>query len=304
MYTALSRLSNSSFTRNLLELFSQTASTLGGPAIGFAVTTGVDLANKLGAILGSDDVTTRFGMYDGDALNKSGYRIFAGVDLDTARLRMHDDQLMRVGDRDALEAVDDSDYVTIALEQRNTLLDEPFGALERMPFHLNWKEAVKKASKNDLAGANEEVSAMFLAIQDSPDLIENDKFEILSMYVAQLEKWKAASDGLPLFRSGGRKLSAKLTDVAHNIGRQDRSAADLVAAAAKQIGRSDEASKDPKVALGDEALSETVSRIHSDFNTRAAEPQAVRSATAHLFETAFFASRERAALDSGAARPS
>ncbi|MGA7817594.1 hypothetical protein, partial [Caballeronia sp.] len=217
MYTALSRVSDSSFTRGMLDLFSETVGALGGPALGLAVTTGVDLTKKLGAILGSDDVSTRFGMFNGDALTTSGYRIFAGADLDTTDLEMSNGGLMRTGSDGQPKHIDDADYLVIALEHRKTLLDQPFGALGHLPFHAKWKETVDKLMAKDPAGANEMVRQMAITLKNSPDIVEADKIELLITYLSQLERWNAVANTLPVFRSGGKKLSGSLHDIADHL---------------------------------------------------------------------------------------
>jgi hypothetical protein len=119
MYCALCRITDSDFARGLLDLLSDTAASVGGPAVGAIAKTGVDLTKRLGSLLGADGVETRFGMLNGNALDRSGYFVFAGApsaDLKAGELVMREGQLVRQQAGQPATPIDDIDYVVIGLE--------------------------------------------------------------------------------------------------------------------------------------------------------------------------------------------
>src|SRR5262249_40600079 len=156
----------------------------------------------LGTLLGADGVSTRFGVLDGAALGRSGYRVFAGAGrgaLDAKELMMEHGQLMR--ESGGLKAsIDDVDYLGGALEDQPTLVDDGFGAISNLPFHALWEPVKVKLLKRDVAGANDALQDLTLSVATSPDLIEGDRLGIMAAYRAETEAWKkaAAGDAAPL----------------------------------------------------------------------------------------------------------
>ncbi|MFM0258424.1 hypothetical protein [Paraburkholderia sediminicola] len=288
MYAALCRVSDSTFARGMLDLIGDTVAAIGGPAVGLVASTGINMTKRLGTLLGSDGVMTRFGLYDGDALVESGYRVLAGAGLDAARLEMKDGQLRRMNTLGELTPVDDVDYLIVAFEYRKTLLDQSFGSLAHLPFHAKWTELAKKLVKGEAAGAEEDFKLLKAEIVASPDLVEADRLGLLTTYVAQFEAWRYAQAGTPTVRAGGESLSADLSDCADRLEDSHMEiAARLLRTASKHVSVFDSEWADPANALSDDAVFSKMQQINSDIQTVQADPGSLGATTAELLAATF-----------------
>ena len=197
MYSALCRVADSKFARSMLDFLSDTASTLGGAAVGSAVKTGVDLTKSLATLLGSDDITTRFGMLNGSILDTSGYRMLAGVtaaDLKDEALVVSKGQLVRkVNGTDT--TLDDVDYLVLALEYKKTLVDAAFAGVSTLPFHAKFDEVRTKLVNGDKDGARAALKPLLVDVVTSPDLTEADRLAIHGAYQASFDDWAKAVGG-------------------------------------------------------------------------------------------------------------
>jgi outer membrane lipoprotein SlyB len=214
MYAALCRFKDAGFARGLLNLLSDAAAVVGGPVIGAAVKTGVDLTNRLGALLGADDVDTRFGILTGNALNTSGYRVCAGTPsstLSVGELAMHEGHLIRrePGQPDA--SMDDIDYLVIGLEYRATLMDENFGQISILPFHARWEEVRTKLLRNDKGGAGDALRELLVEVAASPDVTEAGRLALITSYQGEFEKWMAIGSSKPRLMSFSPKKTGPIS---------------------------------------------------------------------------------------------
>jgi hypothetical protein len=225
MYTALCRVSDSSFTRGILDLLGDAAGAIGGPVAGTAVRTGVDMVKRLGGLLGADGVATRFGVLDGSALGSSGYRIFAGAGaehwspeglvMDKGQLRMA---------RKGAKTIDDVDYLVVALEYRKTLVSDTFEFNAMLPFHALWGPIKENLLSGNLQQADQLLKDLAMKIATSPDLVEADRYAFLAAYLAQVGQWKhALSPASPLKGSGDggqASITTQLADMAERARRE------------------------------------------------------------------------------------
>jgi hypothetical protein len=205
MYAALCRFKDAGYARGLVNLLSDAATVVGGPAMGTIVKTGADLTSRLGTLLGADDVDTRFGVFTGNALNASGYHVFAGTPdatLNAEDLAMQDGKLVRrvSGSPDA--GIDNIDYLVIGMEYRASLLDENFGQVSILPFHARWDEVRTRLLRADHSGALETLKDLLIEISVSPDVTEADRVGLIASYQGEFEKWKAVG------RNGPRLMAA------------------------------------------------------------------------------------------------
>jgi len=194
IYCALCRFKDPGFARGLLNLLSDAAGVVGGTAVGAIAKTGVDLTNRLGTLLGADGVDTRFGMLNGNALDTSGYRVFAGVsstDLQADELAMRGGQLVRRQPDQSEVTIDDIDYLVIGLEHRATLVEDSFGQVSILPFHIRWEEVRKKLLAEDKDGAKEALKGLLIEVASSPDVTEADRLALIAAYREAFSKWAA-----------------------------------------------------------------------------------------------------------------
>ncbi|KVL96221.1 hypothetical protein [Burkholderia stagnalis] len=287
MYAALCRVSDSTFARGMLDLIGDTVAAIGGPAVGLVASTGINMTKRLGALLGSDGVTTRFGLYDGDALVESGYRVLAGAGLDAARFEMKDGQLRRTNAHGELTPVDDVDYLVVAFEHRKTLLDQPFGTLAHLPFHAKWTELAKKLVKGETASAEDDFRLLKAEIVASPDLVEADRLGLVTTYVAQFEAWRNGQAGIPTVRAGGESLSADLSDRADSLGSDRETVALLLRTASKHVSVFGDEWPDPAQALSDDAVFSKMQRINSDIQSAQADPGSLGTTTTQLLAATY-----------------
>jgi hypothetical protein len=217
MYAALCRVADSKFARGMLDLLSDTAGAIGGPAAGLIAGTGVSLTKRLAALLGADGVSTRFGLLDGNALRKSGYRVFAGADAAFMRdenLQMNDGKLYRKPpDGAAPEAISDIDYLVIAFEHRASLISENIEAISTRAFGKQWEEIMQKLAMRDDAGAQNARNQLMLHIATSPQLITRDRFALSLGCAALIDQWKEVMHG-----TGQRVRGASDGDIVAQIG--------------------------------------------------------------------------------------
>jgi hypothetical protein len=192
MFSALCRFKDSGFARGLLDLLSDAAATVGGPAVGAIAKTGVDLTNRLGTLLGADGVETRFGMLNGNALDNSGYQVFAGIpaaDMHSGELVMRDGQLLRSVQGGPTVTIDNADYLVLALEHRATLIEDSFGQVSILPFHDRWEEVRTKLLQTDKDGADQALKALMVEIGSSPDVTEADRLALIVSYRSAFDQW-------------------------------------------------------------------------------------------------------------------
>ena len=217
MYTALCRFKDTGFARNLLDLVADTAGIAAGPVIGATVRTGVDLTKRLATLLGTDGVETRFGMLNGNALDESGYRLFAGAasaDLGGAEITIKDGRLVRQqGGVDA--TVDDADYLVLALEYLPTLVDEDFAQVSILPFHATFDEARSKLLGSDRAGADATLRRLLIDLATSPDVSEADRLALIASYRGAFDQWAdAATERKTTMGAGGLPMFGRFPKVA------------------------------------------------------------------------------------------
>jgi hypothetical protein len=216
MYTALCRFKDAGFVRGLLDLLSDAAGAVAGPAVGSVAHAGVDLTKRLGTLLGADGVETRLGMLNGNALDTSGYRVFAGVpasDLSTQELAMRDGQLVRRRDDGSEATVDDIDYIVLAVEHRATLVEENFGQVSILPFHTNWDVVRTKLLEGDKDGADGVLRRLLIEVATSPDVTEADRLNLIACYRGAFDQWAAAGATSHMSFGDVAPLSARLEQV-------------------------------------------------------------------------------------------
>jgi hypothetical protein len=289
MYTALCRFKDSGFARNLLDLVADTAGIAAGPVIGAAARTGVDLTKRLATLLGTDGVETRFGMLNGNALDESGYRLFAGAasdELGVAELGIKDGRLLRR--RDGVEAtVDDADYLVLALEYLPTLVDEDFAQISILPFHGRFDEARTKLLGNDRAGADAALRQLLIDLATSPDVSEADRLALIASYRGAFDQWADAAGGrAKTMGAGGVPMFARFPTVAKPevIALLQAARAETVATDGRLrrdgIGLSDAAPDNIRGALAKRALAVNRALAHNN-----ATDSALAGASSALLQT-------------------
>ena len=293
MYAALCRFADNSLSRGILDFVATAVTMLGGPVGGVIVKTGESLLKPLAKLFGTEGVSVRFGVFDGDALRRSGYRVLAGADSQDklSGLQLVDGVLHRQGAAGKLEQVNDVDYLVMAFEQRATLGADMFTAATALPFHHLWKDVSTALIGNNAAAAHAAYQALLIAVAESPLLIDADRFALLTAYAAQRGAWEAASEQSGLkTRGGGKSLAAAVADRANARGKADP-VADLLRAAKKQITPPPAVQGKPglaEAALADTAVAQTVSSVVDALGARkdgpapAGAPGALSSATREL----------------------
>jgi hypothetical protein len=191
MYSALCRFNDTGFAQGLLGLLSDTTAAIAGPIAGPMIKAGVDFSSRLGTLLGANGVETRFGMWTGNALKKSGYTIAlaASANLAADDLSITDGRLTRGAKAGAPKPLDDIDYLLMGVEYRATLVDENFAQVSILPFHETWNEARSKLLRKELESAKKSLQDLIVQISSSPDITEADRFAIISTYLGEFEKW-------------------------------------------------------------------------------------------------------------------
>ncbi|CAB3868818.1 hypothetical protein LMG26684_02966 [Achromobacter mucicolens] len=277
MYAALCRFADSSLSRGILDFVSTAVTMLGGPVGGAIVKTGESLLTPLAKLFGTDGVSVRFGVYDGDALRRSGYRVLAGADSQDklAGLQLVDGVLHRQQGAGKPEPVNDVDYLVLAFEQRATLGTDMFAAATTLPFHHLWKDVSTALIGNDATAASAAYQSLLIAVAESPLLIDADRFALLTAYAAQRGAWEAASERSGLrTRGGGKSLATAMTDRVNARGKTDP-VADLLKAARKHI------TPPPVPAAGagpaptmldDQAVAQTVSSLTTTLGEKGEAP--------------------------------
>ncbi|MEN4921005.1 hypothetical protein ABE485_20210 [Achromobacter spanius] len=266
MYAALCRFADSSFSRGILDFVSTAVTMLGGPAGGAIVKTGESLLKPLAKLFGADGVSVRFGVFDGDALRRSGYRVLAGADSQDklAGLQLVDGVLHRQGAAGKLEPVNDVDYLVVAFEHRATLGADMFAAATALPFHHLWKDVSTALIGNNAAAAQAAYQSLLIAVAESPLLIDADRFALLTAYAAQRGVWEAASEQSGLKTRGGVKsLATAMTDRVNARAKTDP-VAELLRTARKQLAAPPGQPGKPEpaqAALADSAVAQTVSSL-------------------------------------------
>lgn len=277
MYAALCRFADSSLSRGILDFVSTAVTMLGGPVGGAIVKTGESLLTPLAKLFGTDGVSVRFGVYDGDALRRSGYRVLAGADSQDklAGLQLVDGVLHRQQGAGKPEPVNDVDYLVLAFEQRATLGTDMFAAATTLPFHHLWKDVSKALIGNDATAASAAYQSLLIAVAESPLLIDADRFALLTAYAAQRGAWEAASERSGLrTRGGGKSLATAMTDRVNARGKTDP-VADLLKAARKHITPAPVPAAGAGPAptmLDDEAVAQTVSRLTTTLGEKGEAP--------------------------------
>jgi hypothetical protein len=269
VYAGLSRIANSEFARGMLDLVGDAAATVGGSAVGIVAHAGVDMTKRLAKLLGADGVSTRFGVYDGDALVRSGYRVLAGAGLDAASVQMKDGQLRRMDETGNLTSVDDVDYLLLAFEYRKTLLDQPFGSLAHLPFHSKWTELTKQLINSKATGVDECFNQLAAEVVSSPDLTEMDRLGVLTTYVSQMDKWRQFRLGAPIVKAAGQTLRGMVIDSADALSdRKREGSANLLREAAAHINDYRDDPYKGDALLSDEALGDQLKSVGADLNAR------------------------------------
>jgi hypothetical protein len=208
LYAALCRFKDAGFARGLINLLSDAAAVAGGPVVGAAVRAGADLTNRLGSLLGADDVETRFGVLTGNALNTSGYRVFAGTPasmLSEDELAMRDGKLVRRESGQPTASIDDIDYLVIALEYRSSLVDDSFGQVSILSFHEHWEEVRARLLRADKSRAVEALQDLLVQVAASPDVTESDRLALIASYQGEFDKWMAVGTNRPPLMSFSAK---------------------------------------------------------------------------------------------------
>ncbi|GGP18881.1 hypothetical protein [Silvimonas iriomotensis] len=201
MHTALCRMSDTTFASGMLDFIGDAAGTIGGAAAGLIARTGVDMTKRLGKLLGAGGVTTRFGIYDGSALQKSGYRVFAGADVtQDAELEIEQGQLKQKNAQGQTVVIDDMDYILVAFEYRKSMCDSAFSGAS-MPFNTIWDE-VKSRLIRGSPDAQEALNRLLDAIARSADLIEPDRLTMVSTYLEEYKRWKTTLLGGDVVKGG------------------------------------------------------------------------------------------------------
>jgi hypothetical protein len=282
MYTALCQVVDTKFARSMLDLLADAAGTIGGPAAGTVARTGVDMTKRLATLLGADGVHTRFGMYDGDALRTSGYRVFAGAGegaLDASELAIEQGQLVRES-TGRKTPIDDADYLVLALEQRATLL-EP-GALpdSTLPFYETWVKVKKSLIADGLEAADKEYKKLIMDITGSPALTETDSMALMIAYRGQIEEWKKLKSSVTSLKgSDAPDITTVLdTRAADRAARLSRSTRTLVESASGLIrGRPSTRAASAEAALDDSALHAKAALAHRTLATAGASVGSARA---------------------------
>ncbi len=278
MFAALCRVSDSSFARGMLDLVGDAAESIGGASAGLVAKTGIDMVKRLGSLLGSDGVTTRFGIYDGDALVESGYRVLAGAGAGVDEFEVKDGKLQRSGADGG--SVDDIDYLVLALEYRQSLLDEGRAALASLPFHATWTATRKKLVAGEAASADYDFRQLKTEIVGSPDLTEGDRFGVLGAYVAEMEAWRQMQAGQPVLKAGGTTMSGLLFDGA--AAQADKTQASLLKLASRHLDVLDGANRVAAAPLSDEAVFARAQKFGAAIGATRADPQALAASIEKL----------------------
>jgi hypothetical protein len=225
MYVALCRIADSSFTRGMLDLLADAVGMVGGPAAGIIARTGTGLTNRLMTILGADGVDTRFGMFNGSALTKSGYRVFAGANsnkLKVDELQMKRGQLFhQPSGAIAPTTIDDIDYLVVGFEYQKSLVNENFEATSHPAFSEGWQKILQKLGDHDKLGAENALNQLFLKIAASPDLVAADRLAVVMAYSDLFKDWKRElmPEKTDVLRgSSGPNLSTRLKNAANSKG--------------------------------------------------------------------------------------
>ncbi|ADP13624.1 hypothetical protein AXYL_00264 [Achromobacter xylosoxidans A8] len=206
MFAALCRFSDSSLTRGILDFVATTVSMFGGAVGGAVVKAGEGLLKPLSKLFGTDGVSIRFGVFDGLALRRSGYRVLAGTDSQDRLqgLQLVDGVLHRQNGSGGLEPVNDVDYLVLAFEQRATLGEDMFSAAAALPFHRKWTETTTALLSDNAVAARAAFQSLAVDIAGSPLLIERDRFALLAAYSSEREKWKARKKSLKSAAGDGK----------------------------------------------------------------------------------------------------
>jgi hypothetical protein len=293
MYTALCRIADSSLTRGMLDLLADAMGAIGGPAVGAVARTGTDLTKRLTALLGAEGVTTRFGVKDGSVLRRSGYRVFAGSELapelGNADLRVE-------GGRLALEAggrshtVNDVDYLIVALEHRETLVDDAFGLSSTLSFHAGWDHVKTALLRDDGKAADDALLALILRISTSPDLTELDRLRMIATYKRQAEQWRAASRKGFRLRSGqAEDITTRLTTLADaRYGDLGRPVAALLRSVSDAIATHRATAGDPGGLLESDGLLDAARTVGRQLDSSGAirDREALATATRYVVSAA------------------
>ncbi|MFM0631219.1 hypothetical protein [Paraburkholderia xenovorans] len=235
MYAALCRVADSTFARGMLDLLADTVSLVGGPAAGLVARSGIALTERLAALLGADGVDTRFGMLNGAALDKSGYRVFAGADserLAIDELQMKQGQLYHQPPGAAQPAtIDDIDYLVIAIEYQKSLVSDEATATANPAFQPVWEALLQKLRDRDEVGAENARNQLMLQIAVSPDLVAADRLALSLAYSALIGQWKSVmmpAAAQAVRGAGGTNLSTRLENAANSEGAQSPAVKDLL----------------------------------------------------------------------------
>ncbi|QCP52772.1 hypothetical protein FAZ95_26930 [Trinickia violacea] len=279
LFAALCRVSDSSFARGMLDLVGDAAEAVGGASVGLVAKSGIDMVKRLSSLLGSDGVSTRFGIYDGDALIESGYRVLAGAGTDVDQFEVRDGRLQRRNDNGAMASVDDIDYLVLALEYRKTLIDESYATLASMPFHARWIETRKKLVVGETAAAEYDFRQLKTEIVSSPDLVEADRFGVLGAYIAAMEAWKEKQSTTPTLKGDVAAMSAQLADRAANSAGTESSLLDIASTHLIMLDDDARFADDP---LSDEAVFEHARKLGAAIESTQADSMALSASTAQL----------------------
>ncbi|KWD78642.1 hypothetical protein [Burkholderia ubonensis] len=289
LYAALCRVADDGFTRGMLDFVADAAGAIGGPAAGLVAHTGADMAKRLGKLLGAQGVTTRFGIYDGDALRKSGYRVFAGAGaeaLQASELSIDGGQLRSRQANGETTTIDDLDYLVVAFEYRKTLVGDAFGANSMLPFTASWNRVKESLLAGGTMAADEPFKRLMTDIAVSPDLIEADRIVLIQTYLAQLNQWKALTSATSdtLKSPDTRQNMAASISAAAQDRMTSAKVKQLLNEASVQIGRKvGTASPD---ALSEEALRTKASAIRARIDESNADTKALAKAAATLVAVA------------------
>jgi hypothetical protein len=271
LYAGLSRIANSEFARGMLDLVGDAATALGGATVGVVVDAGVNMTKRLAKMLRADGVSTRFGVYDGNALTRSGYRVLAGAGLGAAKLEMRGGELRRMDEAGNLTSVDDVDYLLLAFEYRKTLLDQPVASLTHLPFHARWTELTKQLVDSKATRVDEYFNQLAAEVVSSPDLTEMDRLGVLTGYVSQMDKWRQFRIDAPVLKAGGQTVRGMVIDSADALSdRRKEDSANLLREAARHINDYRDDPYKGKALLSDEALGHKLQGIAADLNARPA----------------------------------
>lgn len=260
MFIALCRFADSAIARGILDLAASALTMFGGPIAGGAVKAGESLLKPLGRLIGTDGVSLRFGVFDGNALRRSGYRVLAGAASQDrlSGLQVVDGVLHRAGSGGSLERVDDVDYLVLAFEHRATLGDDMFGAASALPCHRLWPDVTKALIAGDSPAAQAAMRALALEVAASPALIEKDRFALITAYLKQVEAWKSATAA---FATKGGKHSTISAVADRRAALGPGPVADLLGVAKAGIQPAAAKPADPRGILSDAALASSVTTL-------------------------------------------